>query len=414
MSQDILNLILALAQSILAVVATIIAVNQRREQRYDIRVENLKKMIKSIRMERYHYAQESLAYYRRRYQKDPEVVVDQVIFRKGWVQEPDDPDFIPLDRVAVRLEDGLDALWDSSQNPKPKFLPRPREGYAENAKFHCDVNLMNLPLYGLGGVHVTGSGTEKQMTLDIIKGRYYDFYDTCEILAAEMACQRRIRPNRRPSSGKLPLRDRTHNLFDFTNRFAGIGINVLTILQNVLDENGVPGNYFLLHKRSANGVAEGCNSYHVVPAGSYQPATVEFPETVDAADKNLNSTVVREFGEELLGVEEFSALFNSELVTTYSEVPTASLIGVGLDPLNTKTEIMGCLVLDVRQTPLFEGKQCAADIQAHLTETYEGAVTLKELSRAMIKQFRDNPMSIPAFRQILTVVYDHADQFGVK
>ena len=222
---------------------------------------------------------------------------------------------------------------------------------------------MNLPLHGLGGVHVTGSGPEKQMTLDIIKGRYYDFYDTCEVLAAEMACQRRIRQNRRTSSQKLPLLDRTRDLFDFTNRFAGIGINVLTILQNAQDEDGVPGNYFLLHKRAANGVAEGCNSYHVVPAGSYQPATVEFPDTVDAADKNLNSTVVREFDKELLGVEAFSAPFNSELFTTYGQVPTASLIGIGLNPLNTKTEIMACLVLDVRQTPLFEGRQSAADIR---------------------------------------------------
>ena len=135
MSQEILNLVLALTQSSLAVVATIIAVNQRREQRYDIRVENLKKMIKSIRMERYHYVQESLDYYRRRDQKDPDVVVDQVIFRKSWVQGRDDPDFIPLDRVAIRLEDGLDALWDSGQNPKPKFLPRPREAMRKTQSF---------------------------------------------------------------------------------------------------------------------------------------------------------------------------------------------------------------------------------------------------------------------------------------
>lgn len=413
MSQDILNLIFALAQSILAVVATMIAVNQRREQKYDMRVENLSKMVKSIRVERYYYARESLRYYRKRYQNDPDVVVDQVIYRKGWVQEADDLAFLPLSQVKLNLPDGLGNLWDSGRNPQPKFLPTPREGYAENAKFHCDVNLMNLPLYGLGGVHVSGTGAEKQVTLDILKGTYYDFYNTCEVLSAEMAYHRRIRMEQHLTEGKLPLRDRNQDLFDFTNRFAGIGINALTILRNVVDEDGNKSNYFLLHKRSSKGVAEGSNSYHVVPAGSYQPATVEFPLKVDEVDKNLNSTVVREFGEELLGVEEFSDLFNAELVASYGKVPTASFLGVGLDPLNTKTEILACLVLDVEQTPLFGGSRTKEAITQGLKETYEGAVSLKELSMPMIRQFRDNPMSIPAFRQILTVVAEHAEQFGV-
>ena len=49
-----------------------------------------------------------------------------------------------------------------------------------------------------------------------------------------------------------------------------------------------------------------------------------------------------------------------------------------------------------------------------MTDTYEGTVTLKELTMPMIRQFRDNPMSIPAFRQILAVVAEHAGQFGVQ
>ena len=414
MSQDILNLIFAVAQSILAVVATMIAVNQRREQKYDIRVENLKKMIKSIRVERYYYARESLRYYRERYRENGSVVVDNILYRRGWVQPPDDPWFLPLSQIHLNLADGTANLWNSQNNPQPRFLPTPREGYAENAKFHCDVNLMNLPLYGLGGVQINGSGSQKEITLDICKGYYYDFYNTCEILSAEMADRRRIKMDQNLSQGRLPLRDKVLDVFDFSNRFAGIGINVLTILQNVRDTSGQRHNYFLLHKRSSQGVAEGSNSYHVVPAGSYQPATVEFPEKVDPMDRNLNSTVVREFGEELLGIEEFSDLFNAELVMAYEKVPTASFIGVGLDPLNTKAEILACLTLDVGKTPLFDGKQSSSEIQEHLTETYEGAVSLKPLSMSMLKQFRDNPMSIPAFRQILSVIIDHAEQFGVE
>ena len=92
-----------------------------------------------------------------------------------------------------------------------------------------------------------------------------------------------------------------------------------------------------------------CIRDSVVPAGSYQPATVEFPERVEEIDRNLNFTVVRELGEELLGEEEFSDLFSSELVTAYRKIPAAELIGIGFDPLNTKTEIMACLTLDAEK-----------------------------------------------------------------
>lgn len=413
MTQDALNLILALGQSCLAIIATFIAVNQRREQKYDMRVENLRKIIKSIRVERYYYARQSLKYYQERFKDDPEVRVDQVIYRKGWVQDKDDPYFIPLDQISLNLRDGSQPDWQTADNPQPDFLPTPRDGYAENAKFHCDINLMNLPLYGLGGVRLTGVGGDKRLALDIIKGHYYDFYDTCEVLSAEMADHRRIRREPDLMKARLPLRDKTSDLFDLTNRFAGIGVNALTIIHNVRDGKGKKGSYFLLHKRSGN-VAEGIGNYHVVPAGSYQPATVEFPERVEEIDRNLNFTVVRELGEELLGEEEFSDLFSSELVTAYRKIPAAELIGIGFDPLNTKTEIMACLTLDAETTNLFGGKTTAEEIQDQLTSTYEGQVSLKELTRPMIRQFRDNPMSIPAFRQILTVVLEHGQRFGVR
>lgn len=330
MFQDLLNLVFALAQSILAVVATMIAVNQRREQKYEMRVENLKKMVRSIRMERYEYAAESLRYYRERFQGIRGAVADQVLFQEGWVQKRDDPYFLPLGAVRLNLPGPGSAGYGTAAAIPAVVSPTPKEGYAENAKFHCEVNLMNLPLYGLGGVHVEGSGRKKQVTLDIVKGRYYDFYDTCEVLAAEMAYCRRIQMERHPAGGPLPMRDRQSDVFDFTNRFVGIGINALTILQNVEDDDGRSSSYFLLHRRSASGVAEGANSYHVVPAGSYQPATVEFPALVDASDRNLNSTVVREFGEELLGIEEFADLFSRNWLRAYEKVPPASS-GIALD-----------------------------------------------------------------------------------
>ena len=51
----LLDIFLALMQTFMAVVATVIAINQRREQKYDMRVEELKKLVKSLNTERYWY-----------------------------------------------------------------------------------------------------------------------------------------------------------------------------------------------------------------------------------------------------------------------------------------------------------------------------------------------------------------------
>lgn len=416
MNDVIINIFLAVMQTVLAVVATIIAVNQRREQKYDMRCEDLKKLVNSLNNERYWYYAAAKKYYDKLSQeKELGGTADFVLYKSDWMPSDENDDFVLLKDITVHIPQNNNDIWDKSKNPHAVFLPTKAEGYAENVKYHCGVRLISLPLYAMENIVWDKNG--KTVDIYVKKGYYFDFYDSCEVMSAEMAYYRRIKTQNSLLPGKLPIRDSLGNVFDLTNRFAGIGIITLTILRNIQVSDNVKKNFFLVHKRSQN-VAEGTGSYHAVPAGSYQPAAVEFPETADPADLNLESTVIREFGEELFGIDEFENLYNSKLLQGGLGLPHPLFMGVGLDPLNLKTELMACMIIDVEQDchakrPVFGGRRTYSEIESVIMESYEGNVTLKELTPAMLRQFYDNPMSIPSFRQILKTVDKHRDFFGV-
>ena len=149
---------------------------------------------------------------------------------------------------------------------------------------------------------------------------------------------------------------------------------------------------------------------------------------MDESDKTLVFTAVKEFGEELLGKEEDLSSLDIQAANSYGalnsmslemitgedcEMPKIGFIGVGFDPLNTKTEIMAYKIIDVEKEKLFNGRRKKEDIQAYLTDSYEGAVVLIELTYSEVERYRDELRSIPAFRQILKVVGEHGEQFRV-
>ena len=432
---DAMNLFFGLVQVVLAVVATVIAVNQRREQKYDMRCDDLKKTVSNLNSERYSFYLSAAHYYDELFEEDAkgekkysDASFVDVLYKNEWMTQNDR--FLPLGDVVINIpepitdKDGdIDPtadVWDRTKNPEAKFLPDRNDGYADNAKYHCGINLRNLPLYGLKDFRRirNADGITEKIEIDVKKGYYFDFYDTCEVMSAEIAYYRRIKKVREPERGILPIRDSIEP-FDLTNRFAGIGIITLTILEDV-ETDGKLKNYFLCHKRTQR-VAEGTGSYHAVPAGSFQPAAVEFPKQVDPNDRNLKSTVIREFGEELLANDEFENLYNSSILAELI-LPEPVFVGIGLDPLNLKTELMACMVINVqedsrKEVSVFRGETTYEGISKIIQKSYEGEVTLKELKPNMMCQFIDNPMSIPAFSRLLRTVLENdldISRFKVK
>ena len=177
---------------------------------------------------------------------------------------------------------------------------------------------------------------------------YFDGVDTSESLAYETAL--RVQQKRKtPMSG--PYRSWVSDPFQLGKRAALPGINTLTIR---LSETGPK---FFMHRRGFNaGVSMGV--YHVVPAGEFQPH-IDDP-TIWDSDLNLFHNIIREYAEEFLGTAEAGG--DGGIAIDYDRDPPYSdfsracrqgkikvfFLGVGLDPLSWKPEILTACIFEGR------------------------------------------------------------------
>lgn len=202
----------------------------------------------------------------------------------------------------------------------------------------------NGPSYRLLEVEPMGRPSETSpISLTFCLGRYFDGIDTTAVLGFEEA-DRRLRRSSIRSTGRY--RRWLADPFDLTKRTAAPGVNVLTI------RSGSEGTFFFLHRRGSENVAVAMNTTHVAPAGEFQPHADALP--VWSSDLDLWRTVMREYAEEFLGVEEASGdlgvTINYAADRPYSRFEKArsegavepTYLGIGLDPLTWKPEV--CLV----------------------------------------------------------------------
>lgn len=406
----------------------VITKNQLIDEHFNTRLNNMKKTMESITTDRNLYMEEALAMYRSQYKDKPECREfarggGHLIYRNGWVNNRDrEGKLFPLKAFTPAIVDTYpDPQLNIPYNPR---LPDRKESYAENCKFHLGKNLFDAPLYALKDVELK-DGEQPKLTVTL--GTYFNFYNTCEYLSFEMAYARRMLGKKQKSPLTMPVRFSRRELFDTGNRFPGIGINTLTILANVEDDapNSLGGkrSFFLLHKRG-NKVAEGMGNYHVVPAGSYQPLREYFTREETDSDhfaETMKNTVLREFGEELLNYEEFLDLNTSDLLQELDRRLEPYYLGVGFEPLNTKTEVLAVLVLDM------SNPEVAALLGGHNTRSalselfgggknYEGDIFLRPLTTAMLQQYENDSRSTASMKEImrLMLLEENRTAFGVE
>jgi hypothetical protein len=258
-------------------------------------------------------------------------------------------------------------------------------------------------------------------------GKYFNYLNTCEALGAELADfavrfpsdVERLRSDlSTPFPSSLPHRGLPADIMDFSNRSAFVGVNCLLMMRNYSDHHvGDEGrrDVFALHDRGKT-TLEAQNCTHVVPAGGHQPMTEEFG---DEREFGLWSTVVREFCEELFNKEEASRMRGlgesfldhrnvRPLIRAFFDSGAARsfLLGVGLDPVSTKPEILVALVVDWR---------LAANLSNRLKieENYEGRVRLIDLSKAslerQVNRTRTEKPLLPAGRACMVEAIKHYD-----
>ena len=185
---------------------------------------------------------------------------------------------------------------------------------------------------------------------------YFDMADICEGVAHELASgwlETGSDPAwiEAPRWDVLPFRQLIGDPFDLARRALLPSIDTLTIR---LAPDGTAS--FPLHHRSASNVALAGGTYHVMPAGVFQPSSV-MPWD-QSNDFNLWRNVLREYAEEFLGDPEADGS-SGEPIDYDGTEPFRTLnqarrdgkvrpycFGIGLDPLTLAGEILSVVVID--------------------------------------------------------------------
>jgi hypothetical protein len=244
---------------------------------------------------------------------------------------------------------------------------------------------------------------------------YFNYVDSLEAMGAELADFALKNPGATPKA--LPRRGPADRIFDFRQRSAFAGVNCVLFLKNYYRGNSSKSrvsapHQFVLHDRRGDAL-EARNTFHVVPAGGHQPAK----EFGNNNEWSIWRTIVREFCEELFDKGESQKLVKGggdfiehpeikPLIDTFFRRPAAKifLLGVGLDPVTTKPEILAAIVVD--------WQKIETTAELHIETNYEGTAKYIDLSYdELITQAempRSKPM-LPAGKAALLLAADHFD-----
>ncbi|HEX7305529.1 hypothetical protein [Lentzea sp.] len=174
-------------------------------------------------------------------------------------------------------------------------------------------------LLGFTGTHLTfGLGT------------YFDGIDVGEACAHEYAARSL------GLAGALPLRDAVGDPCDPARRPVNVAISTLTLRHDPVSGDAT----FFLHWRDPKRVGHAGGMYQVLPVGVFQG-------TRDS-DFSLWHCMIREFAEELLGVEEIhdADYGNWPFASELTAAARVFHLGTGVDPLTFATDLLTVAVIE--------------------------------------------------------------------
>jgi hypothetical protein len=277
----------------------------------------------------------------------PEWQADEIpmLTKVGWVL----PGPVLLDSIRLEREpEGRDEQFAEIRSRARRMMPRKRDGtrYAGYSGALVELagmtQLYNGWIYRPTGVVAEG-GT---LRLSFAGGHYFDHLDTTEVLAYEAAINDLAGRATVEGAYRRFLRDP----FDLGRRGTSLGVVVLTIRVSD-DECG-----FYMHLRDERRVAAAPDTTHVIPAGEFTPADRDLGSRT--RDFDLWHTVMREYAEEFLDVEESYGRggrpLDYENEWPFRELVAARargelrphVLGIGLDPLTWKLELLLVCVFD--------------------------------------------------------------------
>jgi hypothetical protein len=298
--------------------------------------------------------------------QEPLILIPNVplLVRPGWIP----PAPLPLEQIALRWEEPAAAeeqLWTSLEPAREltrTYWPAAGGPYDTYHQTISHIEQPNERLFFNGSsyrlLEVVAHGIKQdmpgsQVVFTFTAGRYFDALDTTDVLGFETALLTSIAAGESPQSHPMngPYREWLGDPFNLRRRCAIPGICTLTI------RRGSPTATFILHQRDPTKVALSQGVAHVTPAGEFQPQ--DLSATAGAADLSFWLSICREYGEEFLGVahnqgqplDQHGNATLRDMTAALDEAKKAggvriSYLGVGLDPLTWKPEILTVAVFD--------------------------------------------------------------------
>lgn len=378
----------------LTVIGSAIAIHQWTGHLKRNRIDHFKMNLEAVRNHREGFSTKMREIYLRGQSNNESIEKDSYLLaKKDWIMDK----LVDLNSLKVEVIDARDIHkvrrtdLICNRGKYGKLLPDLFCGYTENVRRYTSKNMFNGNAYRLLSI------TKKDdiVSVNVSESSYYSYYDTCEHLLYLAVNDISSSYNKRHGKEICRLNDP----FDFDNRAVGIGISTLTIIKNSKE-----GNIFLIHKRSDR-VAEGVNTVSAVPAGTFENMRNENGEISDIVLRNI----VREFEEEILGVPEVENTDRYPINRVELSGFEFKFLGMGLDPLTTKLEIMTCLIIDAEKSELLKGtKDSRQRLAEIIAGSYEGSIHTVELTEENIKLHRDNKNSMPLFRDMMRIILkDH-------
>ncbi|PRW64244.1 hypothetical protein [Actinopolyspora mortivallis] len=267
--------------------------------------------------------------------------------------------------------------------------------------------LYNGRIYRPVGVH----SLEGRLRLRFVLARYFDHLDTTEFLAYESSVRTANAADPFTGAYRRFLADP----FDLSRRATGLGVVTLTIRRSEREAG------FFLHRRNDDRVVVAPGMFQAVPAGEFSPADCD--DRSAAAGLDLWHMMLREYAEELLGFEEGYGRGlpppDYHRQWPYGELEAARsagrvvpwVLGIGLDPLTWKAEILTACVLDA---PVFDSVFARIAVNGQ-----EGTVLTGPDGRGIpfeqesVHRYADHPGTRDSARGCLRLAWRHRSVLGL-
>jgi hypothetical protein len=251
----------------------------------------------------------------------------------------------------------------------------------------------------------SGTGPiEQPLSLTFSLGDYFDLIDTSEVLGFESAS--RLAKGRVLEWAKS-YRAWLADPFALDKRCLIPGLNTLTVRQS---SNGA---HFFLHDRRAENVALSMNAIHVSPAIEFQPSSDLTPSY--GADLNIWRTLSTGYVREFLGVTDSGSARDLASDPAYMALEDARkngsvtpwFLGIGLDPLTWKAEILLACVFSEETFDSIFSSMIQRNPQGPLLHSRSGAPSLSGLpfSRETVSTYANDRGTLPAGRACLTLAW---------